>query len=1667
MAFDSKPRPDSVSAFASLKSETLLRRLEPRIMFDAAAVETAIDALHTDPAHEPIAIDAPDGAMDVPAAALHGSDLVGLADHLDGPVAVQTMPGAKTIVFIDANVPDLAVLEAAIADTSEIVVLDPAKDGLDQVAAYLADRHDLDAIHIISHGEPGKLHLGSSTYDAATLKAFDAELGQIGASLQQGGDILIYGCDVAKGASGDAFVHKFAQLTHHDVAASTDLTGSAAQGGNWTLETHTGAIEAATIAATGWHGELAALNISVSSQPVQTGGSNTGAVGLWTNAGTIGGVAIDIRATVISADPGATVTFASAIGFYDAAHTLKADDMWVQLTSGSATVKWEIFQSGTNQTLAAVGDPNFRISDIDGSGGAIPAAPTVEVEAVAPDLHGLTSYTLDSPTNLNATIINGDILVRGTQNQNAEPTSLVAFNWTKVTSWDVTYTAVAGWGGRNFFHDGNGDFKFVSPQTVNLLAIDADAKDSTAAGASYKATFVELAAPVPVVDSDVHIAQHSVIGANIDRAEVILTNAQTADELLVGGSSNSSGTIDGLSYTISSAGGQITVALSGNASPATYEAALHAITFNNTSHDPSSVDRNLTVSVTNDTYGTTSNLAASTILVSPVNDAPVEVVPGAQGAFTNVALAIPGLAVSDIDADGGLETVTLSVAHGTLTLPVKAGLTFTTGDGTADTTMVFKGTLANINAALATLSYTSAASYAGIDTLTFTTNDNGNTGSGGALSSGAQTVAITVVDPPHATDDAFYTTQDTPITVSVLANDTDLQSYPLTVTQVDGHAILAGDPAGVAVTGGIVTLDATGKLTYTPDAGYLGTPTFTYTVDDGHGLTDTATVNGSVTPLNHAPVNVLPGNQQAVGGTVVFSAANGNAIQVTDDASATQIIQTTVSVDKGTLTLHQLTGLTFLAGDGTADATITMQGTKAAINAALDGMTMTGPGGTPTPATLTIKTDDLGHPNGEDIPNGSFETTLLSVPAGGQLTMLESNVPGWKTTATDHMIEIWGSGFQGVPAYEGIHFAELNANQVAADYNTSTIPKGQPLTFSFAHRGRAGVDVMNVTVIDAGADGVFGTADDTTLMNQNYSDGTSAWGAYSKDLGAASGNPVRLIFNSVSSAGGATLGNFLDAVHLGTAHLTDTDTVMINFNRPPAANPDSYNSLEDHIVTGNVLSNDTDPDGNTLTVIDADGNAANGISPVTGPAHGTLLLNADGTFKYYPDNNYNGTDSFTYRVSDGNGGTAEATATITIAPVNDAPHVTVNTDTPTTLAYAAAWWHSSFNTAPNTMSPFTASAANELAGPGLSLVVSGTHADVSGVDATSYAGAIANGEYIQYSFTTTGTVDPNVFIAAAALNNPGATGTVAIQLATHADFSDARTMTDGVALNTSAYADFNDRTYLEPNTTYYVRAYLYNVPGTQRWDDFGVLLKKAVPDYVTTFTEGDAPVAATNTASADANDKGEADLTHLTITANGIVDGAAEHLTIGGKSFTLSSSSAQSVAFGTTTFQLTYNATTHIFDVQNAAGSTVPMLQADVDTLLRSLSYENTSQNPSTNDRTFAVQVTDSGGLTSNIATATIHVVPVNDPPEVVVSLGDKTGLDGSAVLIVTKGAFADPDGERSPSRRRVCRWVSALTPPPARSPARCTPMRRLARRCTMAITTWPLPRRIRAGPRS
>ncbi|WP_283139068.1 DUF11 domain-containing protein [Rhizohabitans arisaemae] len=175
-------------------------------------------------------------------------------------------------------------------------------------------------------------------------------------------------------------------------------------------------------------------------------------------------------------------------------------------------------------------------------------------------------------------------------------------------------------------------------------------------------------------------------------------------------------------------------------------------------------------------------------------------------------------------------------------------------------------------------------------------------------------------------------------------------------------------------------------------------------------------------------------------------------------------------------------------------------------------------------------------PNPADCPdrvaliNGGFEAPVVtgvpwaSFPDASQGG--PNSVPGWRTTSTDHLIELW-SRRMGVPPIEGDQFAELNATQVATLYQDRSTTPGQKLYWRLSHRGRLGTDRM---ALDIGAPG-------SPVQQAVMSDGNTRWGTYSGTYTVPAGQTTtRFAFRSISAAGGnAAIGNFLDDVFFGTA----------------------------------------------------------------------------------------------------------------------------------------------------------------------------------------------------------------------------------------------------------------------------------------------------------------------------------------------------------------------------------------------------------------------------------------------------------------------------------------------------------------------------------------------------
>ncbi|WP_374240632.1 VCBS domain-containing protein [Zoogloea sp.] len=171
-----------------------------------------------------------------------------------------TTSTASQILFIDSRVTNADSLLASIDSNIEIVWLSADRDGLEQIADALAGRSGVSAVHVVSHGGPGYLSLGAGIVDTASLASHVAQMDTIRAALTDTADFLLYGCNVAEGDAGAAFIDALAGASGADVAASTDATGAAVLGGDWVLEAATGSIETAALEAPAYEGILAPSN---------------------------------------------------------------------------------------------------------------------------------------------------------------------------------------------------------------------------------------------------------------------------------------------------------------------------------------------------------------------------------------------------------------------------------------------------------------------------------------------------------------------------------------------------------------------------------------------------------------------------------------------------------------------------------------------------------------------------------------------------------------------------------------------------------------------------------------------------------------------------------------------------------------------------------------------------------------------------------------------------------------------------------------------------------------------------------------------------------------------------------------------------------------------------------------------------------------------------------------------------------------------------------------------------------------------------------------------------------------------------------------------------------------------------------------------------------------
>ena len=397
----------------------------------------------------------------------------------------------------------------------------------------------------------------------------------------------------------------------------------------------------------------------------------------------------------------------------------------------------------------------------------------------------------------------------------------------------------------------------------------------------------------------------------------------------------------------------------------------------------------------------TSNAATVSVTVDPVNDPPSLSVPGAtqmvdEGSSLTFSLANGNAIIpTDIDADetalpaGGVR-LTLSATKGTLSLATTSGLVNVSGNNTSN--VAFDGTVTGATAALNGLVYTPNPLQNGAETITVHLSDKGNTGAGGILTdNGVINVQIASVnDPPAVTVPGPQTVNEdvTTAITGVSIADPDAGSGNLTVTLSVGQGrlgvnaaaaggVTAGNISGnntsaLTLTGTLTQLNNTlATLTFRTALNLVAAQTITVLANDngntgGPAETDSATIAITVTPQNDDPTFAnFPGVAQNVNEdtNLQFSTANANRITLADvdieENNPGGEIRAILTVSNGVLTPNGMAGLSTATGYGSGSVTI--QGSLASVNAALNGLTYRGNLNFNGTDTLTATINDLGN----------------------------------------------------------------------------------------------------------------------------------------------------------------------------------------------------------------------------------------------------------------------------------------------------------------------------------------------------------------------------------------------------------------------------------------------------------------------------------------------------------------------------------------------------------------------------------------------------------------------------------------------------------------------------------------------------------------------------------
>ncbi|MCG9911084.1 MAG: Ig-like domain-containing protein, partial [Flavobacteriales bacterium] len=613
--------------------------------------------------------------------------------------------------------------------------------------------------------------------------------------------------------------------------------------------------------------------------------------------------------------------------------------------------------------------------------------------------------------------------------------------------------------------------------------------------------------------------------------------------------------------------------------------------------------------------------------VTPVNDPPTAV---NDTATTNedTPVTLVGIHLNDTDIDGVVQVGTIDL---NTSLPGQQ-TSITNAQGTWTVNLVTGNVL-----------YTPAPNFNGTATLPYSICDNGTPLPPLCATANLIVTVVAVNDPPVANADNASTNEDTPVTVNVLGNDTDL----------DGSLVPASVAIASAPTNGSVSVNpVTGAITYTPNPNFNGTDSFIYQVCDNGtplpALCDTAVVTITVNAVNDLP-NANADFATTAEDTPVNITLTANDNDVDGNIDPTTVTVTSVP-SNGSVSVDPVTGVV------TYTPNPNFNGIDTFIYQVCDD-------GTPLPslcdtALVTITVNAVNDP---PLVNGDNATTPEDTPVVIDVLANDTDIDGSLNPASVAIVTGPSNGTVSINPVTGAVTYTPNANYNGPDsFIYNACDNGTPLP-ALCDTALVTINVTPVNDAPIANNDVNSTPEDTPVsgnVSTNDSDVDGPGATYTLAGGPSNGsvtvNPDGTYTYTPNANFTGTDSFTYSLCDGGTPNLCDTATVTVTVtpvNDPPLVNGDNATTPEDTPVVINVLANDTDIDGSLVPA---------SVAIVTGPSNGTVSINpVTGAVTYTPNANYNGPDSFIYNACDN--GTPlpalcdTALVTINVTPVNDAP----------------------------------------------------------------------------------------------------------------------------------------------------------------------------------------------------------------------------------------------------------------------------------------------------------------------------------------------------------------------------------------------------------------------------